>query len=98
MLPFDTLKASSSDPGFGASCATDGYPLLRSLLPRGAYRFNQKAFSWIGFCNGKAYAKAQTNGGSTYGADQESRCTVWIVAGEDDHAALSNERYMGGHG
>jgi hypothetical protein len=98
MLPFDTLKTSSSDPRSGASCATDCYPLLRSLLPRRERQVQQKAFCWIGFCNRKAYAKAQTNGGSTYGADQGSRCTVWIVAGEDDHAALSNERYVGGHG
>jgi hypothetical protein len=51
-----------------------------------------------GFCNGNAYAKAQTNGGSTNGADQGTRCAVWAVAGENDYAALSNERYLGGDG
>ena len=50
-----------------------------------------------GFCSGNAYAKTQTNGGSTYGADQGTRGAARAVAGENDHAALSNERYMGGH-
>ena len=43
-------------------------------------------------------ASCPKGGGSTYGADQGTRCTAWTVAGEDDHTALSNERYVGGDG
>src|ERR1700694_333380 len=44
---------------------------------------------------GTRHAKAQANGGSTHGADQGTRCAVWTVAGENDYAALSHERYVG---
>jgi hypothetical protein len=47
---------------------------------------------FAGECHlGRRYAKAETNGGTADG-DQGTHRAVWAVAGENDHAALSNER------
>ena len=43
-------------------------------------------------------AKTKRTAEQVHGADQRTRGAVWTVAGENDHAAVSNERYVGSHG
>jgi len=74
----------------GRSGTVDWYAFIRSS--------SVKRVRGVDFATGKPYAKTQTNGGTAHGADQGTRCTVWIVAGKNDHADLSNQRYVEGDG